>query len=176
MFGKSTHWDNNKFKALFTSLYPRLCLFANAYVKDMELCKDLVQEVFVKMWEKQHLITNQNTVKAYLYTSVKNKCLDYLKSKKRKVEVHTSMEELVLETEGFFMEEMAQTEIIAQLKIAIDKLPNKCRNVLKFSMHQYSNKEISEELSISVSNVKSQKRIAYQKLKEALMHLNNWLF
>ena len=68
-------------KALFDDLYPSLCLFANRYLKDLDTSKDVVQEVFIKTWERKVYYSNYNAIKSFLYKSVRNRCLDYLKSK-----------------------------------------------------------------------------------------------
>ena len=83
-----------EYKGLFDRLYASLCLFSNKYVRDLEVSKDLVQDVFIKIWEDKVAFKNENNIKSYLYTSVKNKSLDYLKSKRYKSTDHFSIHEI----------------------------------------------------------------------------------
>lgn len=82
MFGE----HNNKlrlkgYKKLFESLYPQLCVFAYGYLNDLELSKDMVQEVFLKAWEDNIAFKNENQTTDFFYKAVKSKCLNYLKNK-----------------------------------------------------------------------------------------------
>jgi RNA polymerase sigma-70 factor (ECF subfamily) len=174
--GKTQPITLEKYKDLFDALYPSMCLFANTYLNDMDTSKDVVQEVFIKTWEKQVPYPNYNAIKSFLYTSVKNKCLDYLKSKHYKVMVNSPILDLEqIQTEEFFLSEVATVEIYANLEKAIKTLPNKCEKIIWLSLHDLSNKEIAEELSITTSTVRTQKKIGYQKLRNALSNLNSLL-
>ncbi|MCH4552267.1 MULTISPECIES: RNA polymerase sigma-70 factor [Aestuariibaculum] len=158
-----------EFKAYFDDQYMSLCLFAHKYIGDLELSKDIVQDVFVKIWEDKITFKSENSIKTYLYTSVKNKCLDYLKSKTYKSTNKLSDADIQkLETEPFFMREVAVQETSKIIHQAIATLPKKCAEILLLSIQDYSNQDIANELNISVNTVKAQKKIAYKKLKPIL--------
>ncbi|MGA9639239.1 RNA polymerase sigma-70 factor [Flavobacterium sp.] len=158
-----------EYKVLFDTYYTSLCLFSNKYLKDIEASKDVVQEVFVKLWDQQIVIENDNAVKSYLYTCVKNKSLDYLKSKTFNSCQQLSDKELeVYESDSFFEKELFLEEVERMVDIAINKLPYKCKEIIKLSLKGFKNNQISEELSISINTVKTQKKIAYQKLRPVL--------
>ena len=174
--GKTQHITLKKYKDLFDALHPSLCLFANKYLNDMDTSKDVVQEVFIKTWEKQVPYPNHNAIKSFLYTSVKNKCLDRLRSKRYKVRVNSPIIDFEqIQAEEFFLSEVATVETYANLERAIKTLSNKCEKVIRLSMHKYSNKEIAEELLVTINTVKTQKKIGYQKLRNAISHLNSLL-
>jgi len=163
------------FKSIFEALYPSLCLFANKYINHMDTSKDLVQEVFIKVWEKKPPVKNYNALKGYLYTAVKNQCLNYLKSNYFKTMGHTTPIDLAqLQTEDYFLAEMATVETYAQLYKAIKTLPEKTGKVIQLSLNKYSTKEIAEELAITPSTVRTQKSMAYQKLRGLLNHINHF--
>jgi len=167
---KGTHITLGDYKSLFDTLYGPLCLFANRYLNNMDVSKDIVQEVFIKTWEKQPPCPSYNAIKSFLYTSVKNKSLDYLRSKYHKSTIISSDIDFdKIQTEEHFISEMTIVDIYANLESAIKALPNKCEQVLRFSLNEYTNNEIAEELSITINTVKSQKRIAYKKLRKTLM-------
>lgn len=169
---KTYSLTRKEYKSLFNKLYKSLCLFANTYLNDIDVSKDVVQEVFIKIWEREIIFKSEDNIKSYLYTSVKNKSLDYLKSKS-----HKSTEKLTnsqvdtlkfLETESVFLREVVITETSLVIEKAINTLPNKCAEIIKLSIKDLSNSEIAKKLNISINTVKTQKKIAYKKLKPLL--------
>lgn len=161
--------DPDCFKGLFEELYPRLCLFADSYIGDMDLSKDIVQEVFVTVWEKMIEYRGSRAIKSFLYTSVKNRCLDHLKSKRYKNTIKG--DDIIfedMESEEYLFTNIVIAETYSSLRNAINNLPKKSEQVIRLSMNSYSNIEIAEEMDITINTVKSQKRIAYMKLRRAL--------
>ena len=75
------------YKQLFESLYPKLCVFSYNYLNDLDISKDLVQEVFVKVWENKEGFQNEKHRTNFFYKAVKNECLNYLKTKLLKTRV-----------------------------------------------------------------------------------------
>lgn len=135
----------------------------------MEVSKDMVQDVFVKIWEDKVEFQNENTIKSYLYTSVKNKSLDYLKSKRVKSTDHFSTSEMEkMETEPFFLREVVIVETSSIIENAINSLPQKCAQIIRLSIKDFTNAEIGEALGISINTVKTQKKIAHKRLKPLL--------
>lgn len=144
-------------------------MFAFKYVQNLEVSKDIVQDVFVKIWEDKIKFLNENAVRSYLYTSVKNKCLDRLKSKSHKstgLLSERKMEEL--EDESFFLREVIIIETSVIIENAVNTLPNKCAQIIKLSLKGLSNETIAEELELSLNTIKAQKKIAYKRLKPLL--------
>ncbi|WP_340156482.1 RNA polymerase sigma-70 factor [uncultured Winogradskyella sp.] len=162
------------FKSLFETLYPSLCLFANKYLNDMDTSKDIVQEVFIKIWEQDIQYPNLYAIKSLLYKSVKNRCLDYLKSRYHRSMVQSpDIDFNHMVTDTFFYTQLTLIDTYAHLETAIKQLPKKSEAVIRLTLNAYTNKEIAEELSISKNTVKSQKRIAYKKLRHTLGSLLN---
>ena len=160
-------------KSLFDTLYPALCLFANRYLSDMDMSKDVVQEVFIRVWKKNKSFKSQNSAKSFFYTSVKNQCLNYLNSKTYRTLVNSSQIDVAnMQTEDYFLSEVLTVETYSQLHQAIESLPKKTAKVIKLALSEYTTNEIAEELAITPSTVRTQKSIAYQKLKGLLNHLN----
>jgi RNA polymerase sigma-70 factor (family 1) len=158
-----------EYKVYFDKLYHSLCLFANKYVEDIDMAKDIVQDVFIKVWENKIEFRDENNVKSFLYTSVKNKSLDYLKSKRYKTTKSFSINDLeLLETESFFLREVVVVETSNIIQNAINTLPNRCAEIIKLSVKNFTNAEIAEELDISIYTVKVQKRTAYKRLRPIL--------
>ncbi|RPD99855.1 RNA polymerase sigma-70 factor [Aureibaculum marinum] len=159
----------NEYKKLFDSHYASLCVFSNTFINDTEVSKDIVQDIFIKVWEKKITFLNKHTIKSFLYTSVRNKALDYLKSSVYKKTATKNLSEIEkLETESVFLREVVITETSIIIENAINTLPKKCAEIIKLSINDYSNAEIASTLSISINTVKAQKRIAYKKLRPLL--------
>lgn len=162
--------DTVEFKVIYKSLYPSLCLFAKNYLTDLQISKDAVQEVFIRVWENKVYFENENAAKSYLYTAVKNKCLDILKSKYVRVIDHQlDLEKMEwLESDRFFYTEVVRSETTYLIEKAMKSLPYRCAQIIKLSLNNYSNQEIADSLSLSINTVKAQKKIAYKKMRPLL--------
>ncbi|NMH89191.1 RNA polymerase sigma-70 factor [Flavivirga algicola] len=155
-----------EFEALFKGLYPQLCVFAHRYINDMDTSKDIVQDIFIKVWEDQIVFKTQSHTTGFFYKAVKNRCLNYLKSSRYKTTEHCDLADLeVYETETFFMSQAVTIETTAVIENAINKLSAKAAQVIRLSIKDYSNKEIADLLAISVNTVKDRKKGAYRKLR-----------
>lgn len=158
-----------EYRGLFDRLYIGLCLFANKYLNNMELSKDIVQDAFIKIWEDKIEFHNETNVKSYLYTTVKNKSLDYLKSKQYRATDRIQEGHLEnIEKQSFFLREVVIMEAAQIIENAVQTLPNKCAQIIRLAIKEHSNAEIAEALQISINTVKAQKKIAYKRLKPLL--------
>lgn len=162
--------DEKAFHDLFTRFRSYLVLFAMRRVEQLEIAEDVVQEVFIAVWESKKVYNSYQGFKAYLYDLVQNRCLNYLKHKaveeKYASYVKITGEE---ETEGDY--NLMQEEIYRELYIAIRELPEKCRGVFELHLEGKKNDEIAEILGISVLTVKSHKQNAIHFLKERVGNL-----
>ena len=106
------------YKNVFDSLYTSLCVFSKSYVNNLDVAKDLVQDVFIKVWEDKIEFNNELAVKSYLYTSVKNRSLDFLKSNRFKATDHMSVSELDnLNKESFYLKEVIIEEASTRIEV-----------------------------------------------------------
>ncbi|MFV0268632.1 MAG: RNA polymerase sigma-70 factor [Draconibacterium sp.] len=158
--------NTEAFSQLFDEFYPPLCFFANKYLSDMDLSHSLVQEVFVDLWAKRRKLKIHTSPKSYLYQSVKNRSIDYLRKEKKTVPVSESVE--TVESVPFH-DLVEEAETVDRINLAIRHLPEKCREVFilcRFEGLKYS--EIAKKLEISVKTVEMQMGIALKKLRESL--------
>ena len=164
------------FSSVFKKYYPPLYLFAGKFVKDVQAAEYIVQDLFVTLWTKRDSIQISTSLKAYLYTSVKNRSLDYIKQKgftHRRVRDSVQHQEAVVTPEGQYLEK----EFHRAVHEAIDKLPEKCRQI--YIMRRYENLkyyEIAQILNISVNTVKTQLKRALKSLQKQLAHLLTPIF
>ena len=139
------------------------------YVKDEEVACDLLQDIFVKLWEKGDRFENEMQLKTYLYRVVRNHCLTYVRDTQRKEKRMEGFE--VEETEESFVHQMIEAEIYALINDIFEELPDACRNVYMKSLEGKSHKEIAEELHIAITTIKKHKTNANNYLRGRLKDL-----
>lgn len=155
------------FKEFFTENYENLVVYANSYLFDNQASQDVVQDVFIHLWEKAEGIKIETSLLSYVRAMVRNRCLNYLKSIKiidnfglLKTNIHLITEH-VFET----AEQDNKRIIYQQIIKIIDTLPERMQQVVKLKLSgNYTYKEIAEELGISVNTVKTQLRRARGKI------------
>ena len=162
------------FESLFRYNFRPLCLYALHYMGDVEASEDIVQECFMKLWEKLEQGTEVENRRAYLYMTVRNRCLDTLRKKGLQTESLNPND-----TYGIIDDddaaERSQTE--ARLWTAIDSLPEKCREVFILSKRDgLKYEEIAEELGLSVNTVRNQISKALKILKEGARKILMFFF
>ena len=155
-----------KFEALFRQHYQRLCSYAFTFLQDEESSEDIVQEVFIKIWEKQKLEIPDDQLKFYLFTAVRNNCLTRIQKSKK-----------------IFFEELKDEDASAEMTLSVDKaeagispkeliakamdlLPPKCKEVFLLSrLSGQTYLQIANSLGISVKTVENQMGKAIRLLK-----------
>lgn len=163
--------DPAAFASLFRKYYEPLYQFAGRFVKDAQTSESIVQDVFVNIWKKREEWHVQHNVKSYLYTSVRNQSLNYLKREK----VLISMTEYTVHQDypvSSPEEALIEREMVEAVQKAIEKLPQQCRRI--YLMKRYDDlkySEIAEVLNISINTVKTQMRRALKSLHKSLAYL-----
>jgi RNA polymerase sigma-70 factor (ECF subfamily) len=159
--------DKQAFEIVFNENYGLLCAYASKFVNEDEQAEEIVQEVFVKFWEKCETIDPDSSIKSYLYRSVHNTCLNYIKHQKvkdayREYAINffsSSSESMDLEAE--------QRELINLIHEEIDNLPPRCSEIFKLSRYEgLKYQEIAEHLEISIKTVEVQMGKALRILRD----------
>jgi RNA polymerase sigma-70 factor, ECF subfamily len=171
--------DREAFRLLFDRYYTALCSYASTLVKYPEPSEEIVQETFIRLWENRGQLNIDVSLRAYLYRSIHNNCISYIRSLSVQVRRSKCISEEIsfhaaLATRNF-TEEILDTIISGELEIylnqVIEELPDQCRKI--FCMSRYDNltyAEIGEKLNVSVNTVKTQLSRAFEKLREAMHH------
>ncbi len=158
----------NQFENIYKDNYSDLCNTAFQIVYDEKAAEDIVQEVFLKIWNRKNEIQLHSSMKGYLIRSVINKSIDYLRTHKS-LSVKRGVDlSLIRETENADRN-INFRELQEIIYDAIGKLPPKCKAVFvlcRFEKMRY--KEISEHMDISVKTVENQMNIALKKLQGEL--------
>ena len=169
---EKTTLDDQQFERLFKMHFKALTLFAQQFVADLDTAQDLCQKVFISLWEKRSQIDLNQSIKSYLYTAVRNRCLNHIRD-------HQKFRSTVLDLDcaNFDILEMQPFDTPHELKqkidLALQSLPEKCRQVFEMSrLQQLKYREIAEELNISQKTVEAHMRKALQTLRT---HLKDYL-
>ncbi|PQJ69436.1 RNA polymerase sigma-70 factor [Polaribacter butkevichii] len=169
--------DTVAFKKCYDLFFQDLVIFANRYVSDFSVSEDVVQEVFVYIWEHSEKIEIKTSFKAYLFVMVKNRCLNHLKAIKITdnqdyIEYSRS---LIDRVEILNFTEENNTLYLKVLAI-VDEMPLKMQKIFKLKfIEDYKYNEIAEELNISLNTVKTQLKRAKIKINDSLVILLFWL-
>lgn len=159
---------------LFRYNYRPLCLYALHYLGDSDMAEDVVQECFATLWEKLEAGLAVANRRAYLYMTVRNRCLDQLRRKGMQTESLKPYD-----TYGIIDDDDAQerSQIEARLWTAIDSLPEKCREVFLMSKRDgLKYEEIATELGISENTVRNQISKALKVLKDGAIKISMFFF
>ena len=132
-----------------------------------EVIEDIVQDVFISFWHKKADFNHLNAIKAFLYKSVRNKCLNYIRDEA----VRQKHLNDTLQSSSDFENYIIKEETFNQLYNEIKDLPRASQQVMLLALNGLKNPEIAAELDISLNTVKTQKKIAYAKLKSRISPL-----
>lgn len=167
--------DEAAFEFIFRQHFTGLCLFAEHFLKDTHAAEEIVEDFFCHLWETGKYVSIETSLRGFLYKSVYNQCLKYIRHKK--VEQKYTEEQYyfndreILEgaSSDYPSVNLAIKELESKITQVIEALPDQCRKI--FCMNRYENltyQEIANHLHISVNTVKTQMGRALQKLRTEL--------
>jgi RNA polymerase sigma-70 factor (ECF subfamily) len=166
--------DVKKFEVIFKKYYLRLIHFAIEYVLDYEVAREIVQDSMIKLWEKFQDLNFENNVIGYLYSSVKNNCINYLKHQTVKQKYTDYRQNLQTDNllnltalNNFSYQHIEYKQLKEAVNLAIKSLPSKCQKVFILSRQEnFSHKEISEKLNISTKTIENHINVAIKKIRD----------
>lgn len=162
--------EGNKkiFAYLFQYYYSGMVFFVMKYVNEKEIAEDIVQDFFVRLWDQHENLEIESSIKAYFFSSVKNRCIDHL----RHIKIKDKSTKILYEQVQTLSDErnlLIESELRIQINAAIDKLPPACREI--FILNRFERlkaSEIAEMKGISVRTVEGQIGKALKILKKEL--------
>jgi len=165
------------FEQLYISNFGRLKRFACAYDIPEEEAENIIQDIFLNVWQKNIFTHDKHDISMYLFAAVKNRCIDFLRHQLTHAEVLKDMQEeheLSMKLKFLSLQEFDEKDVdIDQLGETIAKalaaLPDKCRTIFVMSkIDGKKQRQIAQELGISLNTVETQMGIAYKKLRAEL--------
>lgn len=158
------------FSGLYNSHYASLYYFAKRFVVDRQDAEDIVAESFIKLWRLRENFDNPQSIKAFLFITTRNGCLDFLRAAQRqgnnmKDFIYTVMQD---DTELVYAQDEVKAEVLGKLLAEIEKLPPKCKQIFKMAYFDgMKNEAIAQKLELSYQTVKNQKVRAIKILRVA---------
>lgn len=153
---------------IFHFYYSGLVVFVHKYINDQDVAEDIVQEFFVKLWINRERLQIETTLKSYFFSSIKNRCIDFLRHELIKGKVEKQLLEKV---QNLTDEQnlLIESELRDHINAAIDKLPPVCKEI--FIMNRFEGlkpAEIAEKKGLSVRTVETHIGKALKILKKEL--------
>lgn len=170
----------NAFEKLYFNMQPRLYAYSRKFIDDRELSRDIVQEIFFEFWENRQTMIIKSSVKAYLFRTLHNKCLNYIRDQKIHEKYSSYVDIKLKEAELFFFDQNQEgyksiffEEVQEIFQASMQNLPESCREIFLLSrVKGFSNNEIATKLNISVRTVENQ---IYRALKTLKVNLKDYL-
>ena len=161
--------DQTAFELLFHFYYAGLVIYSSQFTANRAEAEEIVQDFFVRFWQKHQQLIPADSLKGYFFSSVKNRSLNFLKHKKIEERYIKEMSELSNHHLVYEPDLYISTELQEKIKNGIDQLPEKCREIFIMSrMRGMKNEEIALELDLSKRTVETQISNALKVLRVEL--------
>lgn len=160
--------DSKAYTFLVDTYHHKLCLYAFSLTNDHDLSEDIVQNVFIRIWEVRKKLKDEFNFKSYLYRSVYNEFIDQYRKDKNVL----ALEKKHIDALSFIVEEEDEKSLerlIKLIKKEIQNLPPKCKQTFLLSKHEgLTNVEIADYLNISIKSVEGHITKAFSILRKTL--------
>lgn len=161
--------DRVAFDVAFRRYYPGLVIFASQFTAEQSVAEEIVQDFFVRLWEKRMDLVFTDSMKSYFFTSVKNRCFNYLKHRKIELEVIERLKVISRQSLLFEPDVYLDSELQEKITRAVNALPERCREVFIMSRFKgMKNDEIAEQLNLSKRTVETHISNAIASLRRDL--------
>lgn len=159
--------DHTEFETLFKKHNKALCDLAYNLIRDKDAAKDVVQDVFLRLWKNRETLNFEDQIKHYLFKATSHTALNHLRSSKKVIKLEEDLLKNVVTPPQ--TTELGYQELETKIRNAIDKLPPKCKTIYLLSRHEgLRYQEIADTLNLSLKTVENQMGIALEKLREEL--------
>jgi RNA polymerase sigma-70 factor (family 1) len=146
------------FATLFKQYYAPLVFFARKIVADPLAAEDIVTETFLKFWQKQQHFSCDKPIKAFLYISTRNACLNHLQQAQYQARARESLRLITDDSTDFVLNEITRAEVLREICCLVESLPIQCRKIVLMSyVAGLTNQQIARRLQLSVHTVRNQK-------------------
>ena len=162
--------DEFAFNALYRQHFGKLYQFASSFLKDKDPAEEIINDMFLKIWLNRKSLDKIRNIQVYLYVTVKNGCLNYIRSSSSKQLKELNIQQayyfhLSADPEQLLISKELQTELLN----TIDSLPPRCKLIFKMVKQDgLSCKEVAAVLNLSNKTVFAQLSIALKKIESAL--------
>lgn len=166
--------ERKAFDYFFRQYYTALCFFANTIIHNEDEAEDVVQDCYVKLWNSHTIKERDSSVKSFLYTIVRNKCLDLLRKRKVMIKAELQLKNNSNSDSEYF-DEVAFAEMIREIFGHIEQLPSTMQKVFKlYYVEGKKYKQIANELNSSSEAVRKQKARGLKIIRQKFLLLLNF--
>jgi RNA polymerase sigma-70 factor (family 1) len=156
------------FSQVFKALCPALCGYSMRLTGDWASAEDIVQEAFVKIWERRTQFFQFAVLKSYLYTTVRNDSLQWLRRENRKQMKERNSQQEQPDKERSKLEDLIRAEVLRELNAGVRTLPPQCQQIITLILEGKNTREVAETLQTTQGNVKVQKGRGLELLRKRL--------
>lgn len=161
--------DKTAFDTVYLNYFKRLHQYATNFIKNHDDAEEIIQNVFCRIWEKRAQLDTGGYLKSFLYRSVHNECLNYLKHQNVRSTFKVYHNQTAV-NEQDLSKELLAVELQKQIHMAINELPTQCRTIFQMSrIEQLKYNQIAEKLNLSVKTVENQMGKALKMLRLKLV-------
>jgi len=158
--------DENEYRHLCDMFFAPLCVFIRRnFPMDNQEAENIVQDVFLSIYSNRDSIIHIKSIKSYLYKSVRNKCLNYIRDEKRRMSNDNTFHEK-FGSEDFLFNKIVENEVYSELQKAMEDLPEQCKIIFEKVLNGDSSAKIAKDMSLSIETIKTQRKKAKKLLKE----------
>jgi RNA polymerase sigma-70 factor (ECF subfamily) len=162
--------DTGQFESLFRSSYVSLVRYAKTLVKDHDTSEEIVQDLFVRLWQDKEKIKIESSLNGYLFRSVHNRCLHLIEHNKVVEKYAQELAYSQPENQDNPMESINYKDLQAKIAGILERLPERCGRI--FCMNRFEGlkyTEIAEKLSVSVKTVEANMGRALKEFRKVLI-------
>ncbi len=175
LFSSLKAGEERAFEKLFRNYYAPLCYYASKILQNDGAAEEIVQDFFVRLWEKRADIEIETSLKNYFFRSVKNLCLNQIKHENVKIQHVKSVISEAESTE--YSDHFQEVNLQKDIEEGIAALPEKRREIFRLSREEgLKYREIADKLNISIKTVEAQMGLAIKTLRDRLKKYNSFLF
>ncbi len=166
LVGRLNVGDLKAYSILYDEYFESMALYAVKIVGNRMAAEDIVQDIFVSIWEQKVTFKAPAAFRSYLFHAVRNRSINYLNTSHREV---PDLDSYIHNEEGEVPQPFVEEEIYRRVFEAIDKLPKRCREVMLGLLDDKKPEALSKEINLSVHTIRAQKRRAIEALRKMLL-------
>jgi RNA polymerase sigma-70 factor (ECF subfamily) len=162
--------NTHAFRVVYDMFFPSLCFFAKRLVDNDGEGEDIAADSFVKLLNRHDSFDTLPNIKAFLYITTRNACLNYLRYTQRQHSSKRELNRLQEKTDEHALSHMVHAEVLREVEFEIEQLPNRCREIFKLIYYKRrSADDIADLLGISINTVWVQRAKAIQLIRTNLL-------
>lgn len=166
--------DTRVYEIVFKKYYQPLVMFVFRHVGNEDVAKDIVQDIFFKLFESSRSLPDNFLLKSWFYKVARNAAVDYLRHLQVEDKHKLLMAEAMMSVPD--MDERIDEQVCNKVNLAMESLPEQCRLIIRLNVLEGKKyQEIAEELGITINTIRTQVSRGYKKLREILSNEDNFL-